>query len=60
MGFAAEAFSNMTLEEKVGQLIISRGFRSSTLTMLRKGVIGGVSSNFIRSVCGTDIKKLWN
>ena len=58
MGFAAEAFSNMTLEEKVGQLIISRGFRSSTLTMLRKGVIGGVSSNFIRSVCGTDIKKI--
>ncbi|MBU5451110.1 glycoside hydrolase family 3 protein [Acetivibrio sp. MSJd-27] len=59
MNWVEETFQKMTLEQKVGQLIISRSnFKSSTLEMLRKGWLGGVGSLFIRFVCGSDANKI--
>ncbi|HBN83321.1 MAG TPA: hypothetical protein DDZ89_05700 [Clostridiales bacterium] len=60
MSWAEQQFKNLTLEEKVGQLIINRGLYhiESMEEMLEKGLLGGVGAVVVRQVCKKDPEKL--
>lgn len=60
MSWAEQLFKKLTLEEKVGQLIINRGLYDidSMEEMLKNGLLGGVGAVVIRHVCKNDRMKL--
>lgn len=56
MSWANDVFDRMSLEEKVGQVIISRGlnYTDSMERMLQEGRLGGVGAVAIRQACGQE------
>jgi beta-N-acetylhexosaminidase len=53
MSWAEKVFSSLTLEEKVGQVIINRGlnYPESMEELLKEGKLGGVGAVVLRKVC---------
>jgi beta-N-acetylhexosaminidase len=60
MSWAEQTFKELTLEQKVGQLIITRGlyFIDSMEEMLKEGLLGGIGAVVVRQVCKKDPVKL--
>lgn len=60
MSWANEIFRKMSLEEKVGHVIICRGleYTDSMEKMLREGRLGGVGGVTIRQICNQEPEKI--
>lgn len=60
MSWANEMFWKMSLDEKIGQVIISRGleYTDSMERMLQEGRLGGVGAIAIRQVCNQEPEKI--
>ena len=60
MSWANEMFQSMSMEEKVGHIIICRGleFTDSMERMLQEGRLGGVGGVTIREVCNQEPEKI--
>jgi beta-N-acetylhexosaminidase len=60
MSWSDEMMQNLSLDEKIGQIIISRGleYSESMEQMLKEGRIGGVGGVVIRDNCQKDPEKI--